>query len=191
MLNTATTYLALLQEEDNDIKSIALNKLDILVDEFWAEISDYISELEGLYKIKAIPDKQELISLILSKIYYNLEDYDSAIEWALEAGSNFNILEKSQYVNTILQRIIEKYIGIRKQNFFNPDEKQAIDDRIMRIVENIFNKCVDRKEVNQAIGFSLESYDLDRVNFLLTFILINFRFSYLLLLNQAETSEKN
>jgi 26S proteasome regulatory subunit N2 len=170
MLNTATTYLALLQEEDTDIKSIALDKLDILVDEYWAEISDYISELEGLYKRKEIPDKQELLSLILSKIYYNLEDYDSAIEWALEAGSKFNILEKNQYVNTILQRIIEKYIGIRKQNFFNLEEKQPIDERIMRIVETIFNKCVDKKEVNQAIGFSLESYDLDRVKIYFNFL---------------------
>ena len=164
MLNTATSFLALLQEEDVDIKSVALDKLNILVDEYWAEISDYISEFENLYKRKEIPVKQELISLILSKIYYNLEDYDSAIEWALEAGSKFNILEKSQYVNTILQRIIEKYIGIRKQNFFNQDEKEPIDERITRIVETIFNKCVEKKEVNQAIGFSLESFDLERVN---------------------------
>lgn len=170
MLNTATSYLALLQEEDVDIKSIALDKLDILVDEYWAEISDYISELEGLYKRKEIPNKQELIALILSKIYYNLEDYDSAIEWALESGSKFNLLEKSQFVNTILQRIIEKYIQIRKNNFFNSEEKQPIDERINRIVDSIFAKCVELKEVNQAIGFSIESYDLDRVNIFLIII---------------------
>ena len=45
MLNTATTYLAYLQEEDSDIKSIALDKLDILVDEYWAEISDHLRDL--------------------------------------------------------------------------------------------------------------------------------------------------
>jgi 26S proteasome regulatory subunit N2 len=172
MLNTATNYLALLQEEDLDIKSIALDKLDILVEEYWAEISDYISELESLYKKKEIPDKQELISLILSKIYYNLEDYDSAIEWGLEAGSKFNILEKSQYVNTILQKIIEKYIQIRKNNFYKPDEQQPIDERINKIVTTIFSKCVERKEVNQAIGFSLESFDLERVNLVLLIIKI-------------------
>jgi 26S proteasome regulatory subunit N2 len=163
MLNTATSYLALLQEDDTDIKSIALDKLDILVDEYWAEISDYIQELEGLYSRKEIPMKLTLLALILSKIYYNLEDYNSAIEWALEAGDKFNLKEKTQYVNTILQRILEKYIQIRKNNFFN-EEKQNIDERINKIVESIFEKCLENNEVNQAIGFSLESYDLERVN---------------------------
>jgi 26S proteasome regulatory subunit N2 len=169
MLNTATGYLALLKENDIHIKSRALEKIDVLVDEYWAEISDYIRELEDLYTSKTIPEKQNLIALILSKIYYNLEDYDSAIEWALESGSKFNILEKSQYVNVILQKIIEKYIGIRKNNFFNPTEPKEIDQRINRIVQSLFDKCVEKREVNQAIGFSLESYDLERVNLFLIF----------------------
>jgi 26S proteasome regulatory subunit N2 len=162
MLNTATTYLALLQESDLDIKSLALDKLELLVDEYWTEISDFISELESLQKSNMIPNKNEQLSLILSKIYYNLEDYDSAIDWSLEAGSKFNIRENSQYVNIILQKIIEKYISIRKNNFFN-EEKVQIDERINKIVQNIFTKCLEKREVNQAIGFSLESYDLERV----------------------------
>lgn len=167
MLNTATSYLALLQEDDLDIKGLALDKLDLLVDEYWAEISDFINELENLHKSNLLPQKNELLSLILSKIYYNLEDYDSAIEWALQSGSKFNIKDKNQFVNIILQKIIEKYIGIRKYNFFN-EEKTQIDERINKIVETIFSKCLERKEVNQAIGFSLESYDLERVLILFT-----------------------
>jgi 26S proteasome regulatory subunit N2 len=163
MLNTATTYLALLQESDLDIKSLALDKLELLVDEYWTEISDYITELESLQKSNTIPDKNELLSLILSKIYYNLEDYDSAIDWSLEAGKKFNLRENSQYVNIILQKIIEKYISIRKNNFFN-EEKVPIDERINKIVQNIFSKSLEKREVNQAIGFSLESYDLERVS---------------------------
>ena len=102
--------------------------------------------------------------MIISKIYYNLEDYDSAIEWALDSGNRFNILERSQYINTILKKILEKYINIRKNNFFNQEEQKPIDERINRIVERIFSKCLEKGEVNQAIGFSLESYDLERVN---------------------------
>lgn len=166
MLNTATTYLALLQEDDLDIKSIALDKIDILVDDYWAEISDYLKELESLYKeglLKTVGnEKQELLALILSKIYYNLEDYDSAIDWSLEANTKFNLLDRSQFVQTILKKIIDKYIHLRKNNFFN-EQKNEIDERIVRIVDRIFTKCVERKDINQAIGFSLESYDLDRV----------------------------
>lgn len=117
MLNTATSYLALLQDDEVQIKSIALDKLNLLVDEHWSEISDYIKTLKTYYENKAIPDKQQVLALILSKIYYNLEDYDSAIEWALESAEKFNINEQSLYVSTILKKILDKYIGIRKKKF--------------------------------------------------------------------------
>jgi 26S proteasome regulatory subunit N2 len=165
MLNTATSYRALLQEDDLEIKSIALDKINLLVDEYWAEISDYIKDLEDLYTSKKTPERNDLIALILSKIYYNLEDYDSAIEWALESNTRFNITEKSHFVNTVLKKIIEKYIQIRKDNFFS-GEQNPIDYRIGNIVERIFTSCLNNKAYNQAIGFSLESYDLERVFFI-------------------------
>jgi 26S proteasome regulatory subunit N2 len=165
MLNTATSYLALLQEDDIDIKSIALDKVNLLVDEYWAEISDYIKDLEDLYHSGRIPAKQPLITLILSKIFYNLEDYNQAIEWALEASDHFEIGERTQFVNTILKKVIEKYIGISQKNFFN-EEKEQIDSRIFKIVDRIFNRSLENKAFNQAIGFSLETYDLNRVSYL-------------------------
>lgn len=161
MLNTATTFISYLQEEDTLIKNIAIDKLEDLVDDYWAEISDYLTLLEGFYTQTL--DKKELTALIISKIYYNLEVYDSAITWALLAGSKLNIEEKSQYVNTILKKIIDNYINKKKNNFFN-ELKEQIDLRIEAIIERIFNKCIERNEINQAIGLSLESFDLDRVN---------------------------
>ena len=126
MLNTATTYLALLQEEDRTIKSLALDKIEKLVDEYWAEISEHIGILDKMYNDQE-EEKKELISVILSKIYYNLDDYESAIEWALKSKEKLNIVEKSQYVKTILKKTIDKYISIRKDNFFNKDDIIPID----------------------------------------------------------------
>ena len=165
MLNTATSYLALLQDDEVQIKSIALDKLNLLVDEHWSEISDYIKTLKTYYENKAIPDKQQVLALILSKIYYNLEDYDSAIEWALESGEKFNINEQSLYISTILKKILDKYIGIRKKNFYKKNEQEPtkIDSRIQAIVDNVFNNCIKKKFIAQAIGFSIESFDLDRL----------------------------
>ena len=45
MLNTATSYLALLSEDDIQLKSIALEKLNLLIDDQWSVISDKIREL--------------------------------------------------------------------------------------------------------------------------------------------------
>lgn len=162
MLNTASYYLAYLKEEDIELKSFALHKIDQLIDINWAEISDFIKDFEILYESNIIENENGLIALILSKIYYNLEDYESAIEWALKADTFLNLSEKSQFVTTILRKIIEKYIFQRKNNFFNEDQ-EVIDPRIQKIVERIFGKCLSLKEINQAIGFSLESYDLERV----------------------------
>jgi len=162
MLNTASYYLAYLKEEDPELKSFALNKINHLVDINWAEISDFIKDFENLYQSGVMDQENGLIALILSKIYYNLEDYESAIEWALQADNFLNLSEKSQFVTTILRKIIEKYISQRKNNFFN-EEKIEIDIRIQNIVERIFNRCIQLKEINQAIGFSFESYDLERV----------------------------
>ena len=163
MLNTATSYLSLLQEDDIELKLAALDKLDLLVDEHWSEISDKIPDLESFYNNPEFSSKQKLLSLILSKLYYNLEEYDKAIKWALKSEEKFDISERSLYVSTILKKILDKYIKAKKNNFFPKNEKIEIEDRISSIVERCFNDCINRDRFRQAIGFSIESYDLDRL----------------------------
>ena len=46
MLNTASYYLAYLQEEDQELLSMALNKINLLIETNWAEISDYIIDFK-------------------------------------------------------------------------------------------------------------------------------------------------
>ena len=163
MLNTATSYLAML-EEDDDIKSIALGKIERLVDGYWAEISDYIGKFEHFYTSNNSINK-ELIALILSKLYYNLEEYDPAIEWGLKAESRFNISDRSLYVTTVLRKIIDKFIAARKNNYFKNNTPMVIDSKVERVVNDIFNKCISLGEFHQAIGLSIESYDTERVCF--------------------------
>ena len=91
MFNTATSYLTLLQEDDPQLKAIAIDKLDLLIDEHWSEISDYIKTFRTFYMNNEIPSHRLKIALILSKLFYHLEDYESAINWALESGNKFNL----------------------------------------------------------------------------------------------------
>jgi 26S proteasome regulatory subunit N2 len=163
MINVATSFLALLQEEDVQMKSLALEKLNLLVDDHWPEISDYIRLFKEYYEKNTVPNKNKLLALILSKLYYNLEDYTQAVEWALKSEDSFDIKEKSQYVVTILKKMLDKYIEIRKHNFFNRENQKPIDNRINSIVENVFNNCLQDNRLNQALGFCIESYDLDRL----------------------------
>ena len=163
MINTATSFLALLQEDDLQMKSLALDKLDLLVDQHWPEISDYIRLFKDYYEKNILPEKQKLIALILSKLYYNLEDYTSSVEWALKSEEKFNIKENSLYVNTILKKMLDQYIEIRKHNFYNRENLKLIDNRIIMIIENVFNNCLKDNRLYQALGFCIESYDLDRL----------------------------
>ena len=163
MINTATSFLALLQEDDLQMKSLALDKINLLVDEHWPEISDYIRLFKDYYEKKTLPEKEKLLALILSKLYYNLEDYTEAVEWALKSEDSFDIKEKALYVNTILKKMLDKYIEIRKHNFFNRENLKPLDKRINAIVENVFNNCLNNNRLYQALGFCVESYDLDRL----------------------------
>ena len=194
MINTATSFLALLQEDDLQMKSLALDKINLLVDDHWPEISDYIRNFKDYYEKNTIPNKKNLIALILSKLYYNLEDYTSAVEWALKSEDSFDIKEKSLYANTILKKMLDKYIEIRKHNFFNKDNLKPIDKRILNIIENVFNNCLNDKRLYQAIGFCIESYDLDRLTKAIESsneILKNLNFVYEIAQNYLTNKEYN
>ena len=67
MLNTASSFLALLRDTNVNMKSLAINKIESIVDEHWAEISDYIKELETIFSNNSIPSQKNQIALILSK----------------------------------------------------------------------------------------------------------------------------
>jgi len=42
-----------------------------------------------------------------------LEEYEEALRLALEAGEKFDLNERSQYVETLLNKCIDKYIEKR------------------------------------------------------------------------------
>jgi len=160
MLTTAAPCLALLREDDPEVKRYALTSLNEVVDQFWAEIANEISQIEELYEDESFKDRQ-LAALLASKVYYNLGDYDSSVKYSLSAGSSFNIDEKSEFVETIVSKCIDLYIEISQSKFLDPEV--VIDSQLESIFEMMLQKCVQEKELKLALGISLESYRLDIV----------------------------
>ena len=105
-----------LESKNNEKKKI-IQELNYKIIELNQKIETNESINKDYYEKNSIPDKQKLLALILSKLYYNLEDYTEAVGWALKSEDSFNITEKSLYVNTILKKMLDKYIEIRKHNF--------------------------------------------------------------------------
>ena len=56
------------------------------------------------------PDRH-LAALVTSKVYYHLGEYNDALVYALAAGDQFDVAEKSEYVDKIIT-IISKIITI-------------------------------------------------------------------------------
>ena len=170
MLTSAGGILALLQDNpnvkqgsssDQEIKlkvqltQFALRKLDMVVDEFWAEISDSIQTIEVsnvcfikqylklivqvVYEDKMYPTEvRQLAALVASKVYYHLGSYEDTLSYALGAGALFDVTQGSQYVETIIAKCLDSYTARRSEDAAN------IDSRL----EDIVNRIFDRQEIS-------------------------------------------
>ena len=108
-ITTAAPYLSLLGESDPQLKTYALESLNSVADELWAEIANNISDIEELYEDHTF-GKRKLAALLASKVYYNLGDYQAAVKYALLADSELDLDKKSEYVQTIVSHCLEQYI---------------------------------------------------------------------------------
>lgn len=159
-LVSAAPYLALLNEKDEDLKSYALTSLNDVVDQLWAEIANNITELEDLYEDESF-EKRSLAALIISKVYYNLGDFEASVKYSLAAGDEFNVEEQSQYIETIVSQCINLYTSLSQKKY--SDDSVKIDARLTGIFERMLMKCIKANDLKLALGISLESFRLDIV----------------------------
>ncbi|KAF9388786.1 proteasome regulatory particle base subunit [Podila verticillata] len=161
-LTSAAGVIALLDEHDDDLKVYALQKLNGIVDQFWAEISDAVSKIEIMYEDTGFKDRQ-LAALVASKVYYHLGEFDDSLNFALGAGNLIDLSQKSEYIDTIVSKCIDKYIALRNQGHEDPHNVEPMDPRLKDVVEKMFDRCYQDGEYKQAVGIALESRRLDVV----------------------------
>ncbi|OLL23474.1 26S proteasome regulatory subunit rpn2, partial [Neolecta irregularis DAH-3] len=148
-ISSANGLIALLDEPEPQLQCFALDKLNILIDQFWAEVADDVSKIEILYEDDRFPQR-ELAALV----YYHLGEYEESLQFALRAGKLFDLSAKTEFVETIISNCIDKYIEYSAAG-------QEVDKRLQDVVERMFKKCFEDKEWKQAIGIALESRRLD------------------------------
>ncbi|SPO30302.1 probable RPN2 - 26S proteasome regulatory subunit [Ustilago trichophora] len=170
-VTSAAGIVALLDEQEPELQSYALKRLDSLVHQFWAEIADAISKIEILYENERFPDRQ-LAALVASKIYFHLGEHDEALMFALGAGPLFDVEVKDEYVDTVVSKAIDRYIQDTTPSSAAVDatavtpakpaaQKSEIDPRLKNIVDQMFARCIADKEFKQALGIALETQRLD------------------------------
>jgi len=154
-LTSAAGVISLLDEKSEEIQIYALKKLNSIVDQFWAEISDSVSKIEVLYENEQFKYRN-LAALVASKVYYHLGEFDESMSFALGAGDLFDSSLSTEYVETIVAKCIDQYIYLRSNN-----QMDEISPELEQIIEKVFKRCFEAKEYKQAIGIALESLRLD------------------------------
>ncbi|CAG0919675.1 unnamed protein product [Notodromas monacha] len=111
-VTSAAGILAWLDEPVPELQVFTLQKLNEVVDEFWAEISEHIEKIEVLYEDKNFSHRN-LAALVASKVFYHLGSYQDSLYFALGAAGLFDVNSSSQYVTTIVAKCIDHYTKLR------------------------------------------------------------------------------
>uniref|UniRef100_A0A2K6AYB8 26S proteasome non-ATPase regulatory subunit 1 n=1 Tax=Macaca nemestrina TaxID=9545 RepID=A0A2K6AYB8_MACNE len=153
--------ISLLDEDEPQLKEFALHKLNAVVNDFWAEISESVDKIEVLYEDEGFRSRQ-FAALVASKVFYHLGAFEESLNYALGAGDLFNVNDNSEYVETIIAKCIDHYTKQCVENADLPEgEKKPIDQRLEGIVNKMFQRCLDDHKYKQAIGIALETRRLD------------------------------
>ena len=110
-LTSSVGLLAMLEEEQNEIKAHALQKIDAVVPDFWAEISEALPDIESLHEDEDFPQRK-LAALVASKVYYFLGELGDALTYALGADTLFDVDAGTEYSETLLTKAIDEYCAL-------------------------------------------------------------------------------
>ena len=94
-----------------------------------------------------------------------MEEFDESLRLALEAGDMFDLNLKSQYVDTLINKCIDRYIKLRQEIVDTKGSQPTvqIDQKMEIVIDKMFKTCFTDKKYKQAIGIALESRRLDKV----------------------------
>ena len=85
--------------------------------------------------------QKDLAASLASKVFYYLEEYEEALRLALEAGEKFDLNERSQYVETLVHKCIDKYIEKRVAIVDRKEEGIQIDPKMEGVITKMFDRC--------------------------------------------------
>ncbi|KAJ3698487.1 hypothetical protein LUZ61_002192 [Rhynchospora tenuis] len=161
-VSSASGLLAMLTEEQAELKLHALVNLNSLVHLFWPEISTSVPTIESLYEDEEF-DQRQLAALVVSKVFYYLGELNDALSYALGAGPLFDVSEDTDYAHTLLAKALDEYAAVRSRPAKPSDEAATIDPRLEAIVERMLDKCISDGKYQQAMGMAVECRRLDKL----------------------------
>jgi len=168
-LESAESVLALLDEPEDELKVVALERLNELVGRQWHEVSERLPAIEALSEDERFP-RRALASLVASKVYFHLDRHAEALSYALGAGDLFCVSEPSEFAATLVRQCVDEYVRLRvagepgttapegaPQPASPPSAPPPpVDPRLVRIVEGLFEQCYAEGQFKLAAGLAIE-----------------------------------
>ncbi|KAH7079231.1 armadillo-type protein [Paraphoma chrysanthemicola] len=110
-LTSAAGVVGFLAEPDPALRSFALRRLNDEIDLLWPEVAGSVSQIEALYEDDSFPER-ELAALVAAKVYYQLQEYNESMVFALGAGKLFDIHKAAEFEETIMAKCLDTYIAL-------------------------------------------------------------------------------
>lgn len=169
--SSAAPALSLLEEREPLLQAHALRSLNALADSFWPEISSAVDKIQELSEDESFGEKN-LAAIVAAKVNFHLGSLDEALHYALSAGNLFDVDAETEFANTLRARCIDEYIAVKvRQSESTADSAaaaassndHAFSAELESVVERVLSGCIQKGEIHEAIGVSIESRRLDKV----------------------------
>ena len=102
----------------------------------WNSANRYLNR-EALYEDESFSHRQ-LAALVLSKVYYQLQEYNESMVFALGAGEHFDVANGGEYEETLVAKCVDTYIAMSALQ--NPAVPLDKDRRRSSDFQENFNK---------------------------------------------------
>lgn len=110
-LTSAAGVVGFLSEPEPELQVFALKVLNEEIDSLWTEVAGSVGDIEALYEDPSFPER-ELAALVAAKVYYNLQEYNESMIFALGAGKLFDIDHEGEFEDTIISKCVDTYIAL-------------------------------------------------------------------------------
>ncbi|EER01919.1 26s proteasome regulatory subunit rpn2, putative, partial [Perkinsus marinus ATCC 50983] len=175
-MSSAAGVLCVLDEPVPELQRVALKQLLSMVNDYWTEIADYLPQIESLYEDESFPDRH-LAALLASKVFFNLEEYNEALRYALGAEGLLDVAASrgaDEYTDTIVSRAIDAYVRHRNRGDEDvtqgsTEKRDEFDPRIETLVQTLMKDALAMGDLKQGLGVALEAQRLDWVEKFITY----------------------
>ncbi|ELP93673.1 26S proteasome non-ATPase regulatory subunit, putative, partial [Entamoeba invadens IP1] len=152
MTDTSTLLPQLYSKDPNQLFR-ALHEIESTISTTWAEITE---ELPRLVEISETSDSQlqSIANFVVSKAYFYIGEYDSAVTYALRSGEYFHFTGNTDYANKMITHSIEMYITLKHT-------RKSIPNELESVINTFFEEGIAANELYITIGIALDAQRVD------------------------------